>query len=89
MINYEKNNGFTIIELMIVIAIIAILAAAVIPVFKENINENQQQVIISKVIITKDDMGVFKFTGITTDGVEVTLTAEEFANLPDDVIIVK
>jgi len=30
-----KNNGFTLIELMIVVAIISILAAVVVPAFKK------------------------------------------------------
>lgn len=89
----KLQKGFAVIELMIVIAIIAILTTVIVPKFTEyaanpentyNIN-NVKKVIVN----TNPDDGSITYLGIMSDGTEVYLSSSDFANLPENIVIVK
>ena len=78
MINRNNKKGFTIVELVIVIAVIVILAAVLIPTFssivkKANQSADQQAVTnMNKILATEEKPG-------TVDGVIEILTANNYA----------
>ena len=82
MIN-SKKKGFTIVELVIVIAVVAILAAVLIPTFsnlvkKANISADQQAVVQMNKLLTIDEVADPQPT--TADGVVEVLIKNGYAD---------
>ena len=84
-----NNKGFTIVELVIVIAVIAILAAVMIPTFSGIVTKAQESAELQKVTAAyKDalaqDLADGKYDGqqiTTASGYKITITADANGNI--------
>ena len=73
----QNQKGFTLIELMIVIAIIAILAAIALPAYNNYVARSQVSEAVSLAASFKTPVGLF----VTDEGVCPTNESEGFKNL--------
>ena len=73
----QNQKGFTLIELMIVIAIIAILAAIALPAYNNYVARSQVSEAVSLAASFKTPVGLF----VTEEGVCPTKTDEGFTGL--------
>ena len=67
MVHGDKNKGFTLAELLIVVAIIAVLVAVAIPVFTAQLEKSREAVDISNIRGAKAAAAAAFLSGI--DGV--------------------
>lgn len=76
----NNQKGFTLIELMIVIAIIAILAAIALPAYNNYVARSQASEAVSLAASFKTPVGLF----VTDEGDCPSNTSEGFTNLLDN-----
>ncbi len=67
-INQRAQSGFTLIELMIVISMIAILSAIAVPSYKKYIRENAESEAVAKVKSLELELERWKATALTYRG---------------------
>ena len=66
----KKNNGFTIVELAIVIAVVAILAAVLLPTFSHIIEKAQQTTCLQEAKSVFNELYALDFSDGKIDGIE-------------------
>ena len=76
----KKKKGFTLIELMAVIAIIAILAAVLVPTVSGYINRSKKSAIITQIRTVVNAVEVYNSTAPTTDQITSSITELITAN---------
>ena len=86
MTMFKKNGGFTLVELIVVIAILAILAGVAIPAYSGYITKAEDAAVVTELDAIQTAAQAANatkgpITGITIDptGKTITVTAEEFA----------
>ena len=81
---FKKTGGFTLVELIVVIAILAILAGVAIPAYSGYIKKAQNVAVVTELDAiataaqTANAVGS-EITGIAVDSDSITVTADEFA----------
>ena len=74
-----KNNGFTLIELMATVAIIALLAVLITPLVNNMINDANQRA-YSSVVDTIEDAAK-SYTSLNSTSVDSSITANGYADI--------
>ena len=61
----RKESGFTLTELMVVVAVVAILSAAAIPMYTDNVKKTRVQEAVDTIGVIKDEItSIFSGDGI-------------------------
>jgi prepilin-type N-terminal cleavage/methylation domain-containing protein len=55
----KKEYGFTLTELMVVVAIVAVLSAIAIPMYMDNVNKSKVQEAVDTIGAIKDEIGSY------------------------------
>jgi len=80
---HQKNKGFTLVELLIVVAILGILAAIVIPNFTGIIDEGEAEAAATEKAIVQTAMDVM-MNRASISSVTLTTTTDDMSAFPTD-----
>jgi general secretion pathway protein G len=81
----ERGNGFTLIEMLVVMAVMALLVALVAPRYFSNVDRAQETVLRQNLALTRDAIDkYFADTGRYPDTLEELVTGKYLRKLPVD-----